>query len=180
VPEPLRTIYESNYRSAMAHGQPPPQYGNLQQFPSDNGSWWDAILQALPHSAGVQVGVSGESGMGTGLAGSSAVGGGIFVDPKKGVTTGDYVSAGGAATNVAGSSVGGGASAWISNVTSSSGLQNMGDTYSCNAGLGPIQGSISVATGPDGTWVIGGAPPVAGYTFGASCSRLQTTTVVQK
>ena len=132
----LRATYEANYRSAMAHGQPPPQYGSLPQFPENNGSWGDAILQALPHSGGVQVGVAGEAsdpGGSLNIAGTSAMGGGVFWDPQKGWSTGDYASAGGLAkgpgssgdgTGVAGTSGSAGASFWISNATSNTGLQN--------------------------------------------------------
>jgi hypothetical protein len=177
----------------MSHGQRPPQYGPPTEFQYNNGSWWDAIVQALPHSGGVQVGVSGEASDPGGtlkVAGSSAVGGGIFWDPQKGWSTGDYASAGGLAkgpgssvdgTGVVGTSGSAGASFWISNATSNAGLQNTNNnTYSCNAGVGPIQGSISVATGDDGTWVLGFGPPVAGYSFGASCSGYPTTTKALK
>jgi hypothetical protein len=140
----------------------------------------------------VLVGSSTEGGL-PGAAGAGATGSagaGIFYNPQGGFSGGAF--AGGGATayagganvgapaqnspGVLGASGGGGGGAFLTNAQSVSQLSGPFAVYSFNLGFGPFQLSAQLALGGN-IWEASFNPPKAGWTLGASISKVTTNTV---
>ncbi|WP_413415557.1 RHS repeat domain-containing protein [Sphingomonas sp. Sphisp140] len=175
-----------------------PGGGSLPGLPSlpplpQNGPCGPTSL--VPHGGGLSVGGSADAGL-SGVAGAAvnaSAGVGAFYSDKAGASVGGFASGGAAAyagSNsvsavagsrpvVVGASGGAGVSVFITNAQSANQLSGPFDTYSLNVGFGPFQGTISLSVG-GGIYQISASPPGAGLTFGASTSKITTTTVATK
>lgn len=145
----------------------------------------------LPHGIGLSAGGNVEVGVGVaGAAAQATTGGGAFYSSSSGDSAGTFVSYGAAANAgravagvpaqastpvVAGASLGGGASLFVTNAQSVQQLSGPFTTYSVNVGFGPAQFSAQLSVG-GGIWQASVSPPYAGLTAGASISKITTNT----
>ncbi len=187
--EVVITAERPSWLSRVAHA-----FGNMfKRKPSRPQGQKCGAPSLAPHGVGLSAGGNAEAGVGAaGAAGQISTGGGYFHNSNGGWSSGTYISYGAAANAgsatagtptqsstpfVAGASLGGGASLFVTNAQSVHQLEGSFTTYSLNVGIGPLQASVQLSVGGD-IWQFGISPPVAGETLGFSVSSVTTNTEV--
>jgi RHS repeat-associated protein len=152
------------------------------------------VTALVPSGFGTQFGGQAEAGLPgvAGIIGTASAGTASLFDPKGGLTGTAFVSHGAAGyfgnsvvstvpsasrPYVAGPSVGGGWSGFITNARTSAGLAGPFTTTTLTVGAGPFQGTVQLSKG-GGVYQLGVSPPFAGEALGVSVSQFTTTTTI--